>query len=186
MVQGTHSHHKKYSKDDAPLIPPIHFDAHRPLKKYEQNHRVYSKGKHGKKQTADNCKETERALKTSQRWKTIKVEQPSPQTVNNHTPTIINKEETIDQQPSLIPTVTQVHKKREFTQAHKDQLKQGKFLAKKFRENKVKHQLEEIVRVYFTPKAQTNNNKIEIKAIEQLQTLLQAFLNGRSLQDFVT
>ena len=89
-------------------------------------------------------------------------------------------------QPSLIPTITKVHKKREFSQAHKNKLKQGKLLAKKLREDRVKHQLEEIVQVYFTPKAQTNKKKVEIKAIEQLQTLLQAFFNGRCLEDLVT
>ena len=67
-----------------------------------------------------------------------------------------------------------------------EKLKQGKFLAKKIRENRVKQQLEEIVRDYFTPKAQTNNKKVEIKAIEQLQTLLQAFMNGRCLEDLLT
>ena len=148
-----------------------------------------TKEKQSKKKITD--KETERVLKKSSRsqvWKTKKVQQPSPQTVNGQIPTIIKVEETIDLQPSnsLIPTVKQIRKTREFSQAHKDKLKQGKFLAKKIRENRVKQQLEEIVRDYFTPKAQTNNKKVEIKAIEQLQTLLQAFLNGRSLQDLVT
>ena len=164
------------------MLTPIHFDAHTPLKTCKQNHTVYYKGKHSKKQITD--KETERVLKKSSQ----KLQQPSPQTVNGQIPTIIKVEETIDLQPSnsLIPTVTQIHKMREFSQAHKDKLKQGKFLAKKIRENRVKQQLEEIVRDYFTTKAQTNNKKVEIKAIEQLQTLLQAFMNGRCLEDLLT
>ena len=173
------------------MLTPIHFDAHTPLKTCEQNRTVYYKGKHSKKQITD--KETERVLKKSsqsQGWKTKKVHQPSPQTVNGQIPTIIKVEETIDLKPSnsLIPTVkhVQIRKTREFSQAHKDKLKQGKFLAKKIRENRVKQQLEEIVRDYFTPKAQTNNKKVEIKAIEQLQTLLQAFMNGRCLEDLLT
>ena len=56
---------KKPSKDNLALTPSIHsnFDAHTPLKTYEQNHRENFKGKYGKKQTAD--KETERELKMS-------------------------------------------------------------------------------------------------------------------------
>ena len=107
------------------------------------------------------------------------------QTVNNQSPTRNKVEDTINLQPSLIP---QEHKKREFShdQTHKDKLKQGKFLAKKLREDRVKHQLEEIVQVFCTPKAQTNNKNVKIKAIEQVQTLLEAFLNGRCLEDLVT
>ena len=71
-------------------------------------------------------------------------------------------------------------------QVHKDKLKQGKFLAKKLREDRVKHQLEEIVQVFFTLKAQTNNKTVKIKAIGQVQTLLEAFLNGCCLEDLVT
>ena len=187
MVRGTLSHHKKRpSKDDGPLTASIHFNAHKPLKKNEQNRRVSSKRKCGKKQSADKQNERELNSKASLGWKTKKIDEPSPQTVNNQSPTIIKVEETSDVQPSLIPTITKVHKKREFSQAHKNKLKQGKFLAKKLREDRVKHQLEEIVRVYFTPKVQTNKKKVEIKAIEQLQTLLQAFFNGRCLKDLVT
>ena len=82
MVHGTHLQNKKrHFKDEGALTPSIHFDAHIPLKKYQQNPQVYAKGKHGKKQSAD--KENERELKISQGWKTKKIEQPSPQTVNN-------------------------------------------------------------------------------------------------------
>ena len=74
MVQGTLSHHKKRpSKDDGPLTASIHFNAHKPLKKNEQNRRVSSKRKCGKKQSAD--KQNERELKASLGWKTKKIEE---------------------------------------------------------------------------------------------------------------
>ena len=167
MARGIHSHHKhRHSKYDVQLTP---------------TQILFSKKNRAKKQNEH--KDTKRVLE--QNWRPNKVEHQPPQTVHDQTPTIIKVEESIDLRPSLITTHTQTHKKREFSQAHKHKLKLGKLTAKKNREDKVKHQLEEIVRVYFTPKAQPNNKKEEIKAIEQLHTLVQAFLNGRCLKDLL-